>query len=278
MTPAPRRHTARQLAAALALLASLPAAQAAGPVSLTDAGSVYTQSFDTLASTGGTQTWSNGSTLEGWYLSQAIGSVTTISVTNGAQNALTGGYGSAGSTGSSDRALASNNASQVANAPRNLLLAVTNNTGADLASFSLGYDSEVWRIDGNVSIADTWTLGYRFGTSTMPTTGFTALPASFNATAPVQVGTPAATDGNSSAWRQAGRGGTQALATPWANGSTLWLRWTDLSTVSNTMAIDNVSFSVTAVTTPVPEPTPTALLLAGLAGIGFLARRRQAGR
>jgi PEP-CTERM motif len=76
-------------------------------------------------------------------------------------------------------------------------------------------------------------------------------------------------DGNG-AGSVAGLGGT--VVADWAPGQTLWLRWVDLNDVGNDhgLAIDNFSFSVTAV----PEPEPWMLLMTGLAAVGFVARRR----
>ena len=62
------------------------------------------------------------------------------------------------------------------------------------------------------------------------------------------------------------------VATTWAAGDTLWLRWVERNDIGNDhgLAIDDLSFSVTAV----PEPGTLALMLAGLAAVAFVARRR----
>ena len=58
----------------------------------------------------------------------------------------------------------------------------------------------------------------------------------------------------------------------WAAGDTLWVRWTERNDIGNDhgLAIDDLSFSVRAV----PEPGALSLMLAGLAAVGFVARRR----
>lgn len=53
--------------------------------------------------------------------------------------------------------------------------------------------------------------------------------------------------------------------------SGLRIQWADPAVAANT-AIDNISFTVGA---PVPEPASGMLLLAGLAGMGWVARRRR---
>ena len=269
-------RTTTTLAAAAALIAGLhgSAQAAAGPVSLTDASSTYTQDFDTLVRTG-SGLYTQGSTLQGWYLPAS-----TYSASNGSASA-TGTY-SFGATGATDRALGSISANATSGGTGlvRFLFAITNDSGSDLSAFSLTYESEVWRNEGSAT-ADTMYVRYLIGGSAKPGLSdvFTLTSAAFTATAPVVVGGAAATNGNSSAWRQAALGGTVTLANPWANGRTLWLEWNDDAGIGATpknkgMAIDNVSLSFTAATAPVPEPTTNALLLAGLAALGFVARRR----
>ena len=50
------------------------------------------------------------------------------------------------------------------------------------------------------------------------------------------------------------------------------MRWTERNDIGNDhgLAIDDLSFSVRAV----PEPGALTLMLAGLAAVGFVARRR----
>ena len=269
------QNTITTLAAAAALAAGLNGnAQAAGPVSLTAASSAYTQNFNTLASSGSTQTWANGSTLAGWYLfgSNTTTARTSIVITDGSTTG--GNVFSVGSAGSTDRALGLLSVSSpFSSASAQLVLALTNNTGAALDGFSLLYDSEQWRY-GNATDVDNTTVSWRLGAS-YATSGWTDAPASFNAVSPINSGAEGALDGNAAANRSANVGGSAAIA--WAPGQTLWLRWSDTAQTLKSdglMAVDNVRFSVTPVTAPVPEPAPTALLLAGLATLGFIARRR----
>ncbi len=60
----------------------------------------------------------------------------------------------------------------------------------------------------------------------------------------------------------------------WANGDTLWLRWQYTNNVGNDhgLAIDDLSLGVLPL--PVPEPAGAPLLLAGLAALGMMVRRR----
>jgi hypothetical protein len=156
-------------------------------------------------------------------------------------------------------------------------LALTNNSGGALSSFTLNFDGEQWR-DGGVtagtvggSLAQTMRVEYGFGASFSAVSSWSALP-SFSFTSPVfGAVTGTAVNGNA-AGRVAGLGGQ--VNTSWAAGETLWVRWIEWNDNNNdhSLAIDNVTFSVTAAA--VPEPTTYALLLAGLGAVGFIARRR----
>jgi hypothetical protein len=89
-------------------------------------------------------------------------------------------------------------------------------------------------------------------------------------TSPVASTTAGAVDGN-----VAGRVGNLGLAATglnWESGQTLWLRWSDRNDNGNDhgLAIDDLSFAVT----PIPEPGTWGLMLAGLAAVGLIARRR----
>jgi hypothetical protein len=145
-----------------------------------------------------------------------------------------------------------------------------NTSGLVLDSFTLRFDGEQWRNGGNAT-AQTMVLEYGFGASFATVTTWTQPAGDFNWTSPVASATAAAVDGNALG-RVANRGGT--LGTSWAPGDTLWVRWIETNDAGNDhgLAIDNLSFSVTAV----PEPGTHALLLAGLGLVGWLARGRRA--
>ncbi len=259
------------LIAAAALVATV-SAQAA--VSLTSTAVPYTQNFDTLAATtAGNIAWSNDSTIVGWSLfnrdNAAIG---TYNANDGSSNI--GSFYSFGTAGAPDRALGSvaSGGAYFGSPPSNALagyiaLAVTNNTGTALASISLSLDGEQWRNGGNTT-PQSLGLEYGFGGTFASVASWRGV-SDFTFTSPVATATAAPVNGNV-AGLVAGLGGS--IITNWAVGDTLWLRWSDLNDTGNDhgLAIDNLSLSVTAV----PEPGTTALLLAGLAVIGLLARRR----
>ncbi|MES2717104.1 MAG: PEP-CTERM sorting domain-containing protein [Pseudomonadota bacterium] len=264
------------LALGTALAAVAVALPAHAAVSLTDAAAVYSQSFDSLTTAvTPVSPWTNDSTLAGWSLFNSTGAAITTYL-GGTGGSNTGSFYSFGAAANTERALGgagSGNAyfgSPVSGAVAGWIAAAfDNNTGATLSAATISFDGEQWRNGGNTS-AQIMRMEYGFGASFGAVT-WMAADAGFNWTSPVTGSTAAAVDGNS-AGLVPGLGGT--LATTWAPGQTLWLRWAENNDVGNDhgLAIDNFSLSVTAV----PEPESYALLLAGLAALGLLARRRQA--
>ncbi len=261
----------KSLLASAVLLSVVSAAQAT--VSVKSASFTYSQDFDSLANSGATNAWANDLTLAGWSLF-AVPTITTYGTSTGS-NGNIAGFFSFGTSGSSDRALGAvltNAFSGAANTGVvSTALALTNNTGRVLDSFTVRYDGEQWRNNGNAD-AHTLVLQYAFGGSfnEIASSSWVSAGKAFDFTSPL-TGASSAVDGNV-AGRVTNLGGT--VTTDWAAGSTLWLRWADLNNSGNdhVMAIDNVSFSVTAV----PEPSTYAMLLAGLGAVGFMARRRRA--
>lgn len=270
-------------AAAAAALAAF-GTPAHAVVSLNAASDVYTQSFDTLAAATSSSNvaWANDSTLAGWFLfNRANGTAaSTYRGDNGGSN--TGYFYSYGTTGASDRALGSIGSSSSSGywgtvssgtVAGYIALAVKNNTGAALDSFQLQFDGEQWRDGGNnPAVAQAMTVQYGFGDAFNTVASWTSLSA-LTFSSPTFTTTGKALNGNATANRVAGLS-AQVQTPAWSQGSTLWVRWAEVNDNGSDhgLAIDNVQLSVTAV----PEPGSYALMLAGLAGIGALLRRRSA--
>ncbi|MES2920349.1 MAG: immunoglobulin domain-containing protein [Verrucomicrobiota bacterium] len=233
-------------------------------------GSPYSQSFDTLPASG-TFTWTNNSTLPGWYAADGTGNLNTAAVTtSGSGNAAALILASVGTSGNPDRALAYH--TQVESAPTHLGLAFANNSGQELTSFTLAYSPEQWReaatgrsvtvtvqYQGGAALAD---LHAATGWTTIPGLDFSTYEGSVSSattlTAPnIPVSVPA--------------------------GTSLWIRWrfsntaTTATNAHDILAIDNVTFSATS-GTPVPtapsittHPAPQSASVGGSASFTVAA-------
>jgi autotransporter-associated beta strand protein len=208
----------------------------------------YSQDFNSLATNGSNVTWANNSTVAGWSLfNKTPTAITTYNPDAGGGN---GGFYSYGSSGAVDRALGGvgSGGAYFGNPSTGtvagwIAAAFSNNSGGSASSVSISYDGEQWRNGGNTS-AQTMVLQYGFGSTFTGVSSWTAAGSAFNFASPIATSTAGALDGNNSANRSAGRGGTLS-GLSWANGSTLWLRWIENNDAGNDhgLAIDNFSFS-----------------------------------
>src|SRR5215468_3620053 len=162
--------------------------------SITALGTPLTENFDSLASTGTGITWTDNSTIPGWYSTRTTYNSGTGSSNTGALYS----FGVAGTNPATDRALgsvASGGTGTIFQAVR-----LTNNTGGTITSLDISYVGEQWRNGGNTA-AHTLTFQYQAGNAGVvtgantPSTGWTTFtPLSF--TGPITGATAAALDGN----------------------------------------------------------------------------------
>jgi hypothetical protein len=265
----------RNLFVALALAATSPAF---ATLAYTTSHTTVLQNFNTLPASGGASTWTNDSTLDGWYLfNRTGGTVPTILPANGTGN--TGSFNSFGTGTSGDRALggtASGGAYFGSPASGDLAgyiaFGFNNDTGVKLDVFNVRYDGEQWRNGGNTS-AQTMVFEYGIGATFGAVTTWTAPAGSFDFTSPVVGATAAAVDGNG-VGRVTGLGGQIYIPAGLADGETLWLRWIENNDIGNDHGLGIDNFSISAI----PEPT-AALFGSLLAGaFGLMVARRPAGR
>lgn len=224
----------------------------------------YTQSFDSLSSTGNNNQWTDNVTIVGWYATE-----TSYRADDGGSNS--GGlysFGVAGVHPVTDRALGSlpnGSTGDIRYAVRLL-----NASSSAITQIDVSYIGEQWR---NGGVANTNTLIFDYLLTSLPGNQLTAAgylaDANLNFTTPI-VGTPSgALDGNAPANRLAL---SDRINLNWAPGDYLWVRWSQIrqSGSNHGMAIDDFSIAV------VPEPvTLVAVGAVGLGGGLWYRRRRQ---
>ena len=259
---------------------TLAALSAHATVSFTTPSTTYSQNFDTLViqSSRGTA-FANDSTINGWALFKSDNTAGGGYLSDDGTGLYGGsaGFHSLGSVNSSERSLgmlpAANSSwgtpSPTAGSPAGwIALAATNNTGAALSAFTLGYAGEQWYV-GDSNVPSTLKVQYGFGSTFAGVTSWTAAGEGFNFSTPVQSMSATSVDGNA-AGHVSGLGGTVG-GLNWNNGDTLWIRWEGTAGSSiDSMGIDDVSLSVSAV----PEPGSVPLMLGGLGLLSLIARRR----
>ena len=243
--------------ASLVVLLTASASQAAiGPIS--SFGTLYSEDFNSLASTG-TGTLAS---IPAAFVATEAGTSTNTTYTAGTGSLATGDTYSFGATSNTERALGQLRSGTL---DTTIGVQVTNSvTGGTLQTLAVGYRGEQWRV-GALSRVDKFDFQYSLD-ATSPTTGSWTDFDTLDFTAPVTTPT-GAVDGNTAGLVSLSGTITGLSLT---TGQTMWLRWLDLNATGadDGLAIDDVSVRATGV---VPEPTT----LAALAGIGLLALRRR---
>ena len=232
-------------------------------ISVTTLDTAITQNFDTLPATG-SATWTNDSTLPGWYHART-GTGTTIVANNGSSNA--GNLYSYGCTdanapcnvapnSTSDRALGSLGSGNAAIGNLFWGIRLTNNTGTTITSLDVSYTGEQWR--NSAAAAQTVAFSYLVGSPTVTgslaefQSAGVAVP-QLDFTSPVTGGTAGALNGNLAANRVARTHTITGLNIP--NGTEIMLRWSDPDHTGADHGLSIDDFSVTPHGTPLDTPT-----------------------
>ena len=219
----------------------------------------YTQDFTALTPAG---TWTNNTTpLTGWYSrTDATASITAFVLNTGSSStAGLNSFGVAGTNALTDKALgltSSNGFTGGSGTGKGYIgWRLKNNTGGAIASLTITYDGEQWRVD-NVA-ANTLTVEYQTGTTVtdLIANAWTSAGAGLTFTTPKTLLAAGALDGNTAANRVADLTATITFGTPLAAGDEVMVRWSDLNDVGNDhiLAIDNVRIVAQA-------PSPISLV------------------
>lgn len=210
--------------------------------SITTLGSPLTENFNTLATAGTANAWSDNSTIGGLYAQfAAVPTNPTVYIAD-AGTSNTGGIHSYGTGTNTERAMGSVGSNTTGDIFFGFKL--TNNTGTTITSLDVSYVGEEWRNGGNTSAQQ---LDFQYqvvapGTITdanMPTTGWI----DFNGldfVSPVVGATAAALDGNAAANRTAK---SDTITVTVNAGQEIWIRWKDTNDAGNDhgLAVDDVS-------------------------------------
>jgi hypothetical protein len=219
---------------------------------------VYTQNFASLSG----PTWSDNSTLTGWYADWAT-KPNWNAVPVGGANGLNR-YGA--NDGGSEYALGSRNTGT--NSSVVFGAQFQNNTGQTISSINIDYQGEQWYI-GSQTTNDGLVFEYSLNASSLSTGTWNSVGAlNFDALQNSGSGT-LLTPGNELVVASIASDISMSLA----NGGTFWIRWTDGDDLTGTdhgLAVDSFKLDVAAV----PEPSTIALLF-GVAALGVVCVRRR---
>ncbi len=219
----------------MTLAAITPALQAqslARPVAAISLSLPYTQDFNTLATSGTSNAWTDDATVNGWHSTR-----TTYAAGSGSDTL--GSLYSYGSSGSAERALGALSSNTTGDIYYGVKL--INDTAQTINVITVTYTGEQWRNGGNAT-AQLTTFAYQVDATALTTGPWTDVPA-LDFASPIHTSTAGALDGNAAANRATLSAVINLVVAP---GQTVLLRWFDVndSGSDHGLAIDD--FSVTA--------------------------------
>nr|WP_276900860.1 lamin tail domain-containing protein [Pedobacter kyonggii] len=228
-------------------------------VSLTALNTAKSENFDGMTATG-------ASTVAGWSAVKAsgtnaatVGSALSLTVYTSSSNA--GAVYNAGTAGAADRSLGSLASGSLV--PR-FGAAFQNNTGATVTSIDLSGVMEQWRTGSTATVNEKLNFEYSFNATSIADVSATWLPLTgmdFNEKLTTTTAA-AGIDGNLTANQTAISGSITAIT--WANGATLYIRWTDTDDLGSDGIYTIDDFSITpkgsATATPVLSASNTSLV------------------
>jgi uncharacterized repeat protein (TIGR01451 family) len=200
----------------------------------------YTQNFNSLATSGSSNTWTDDATLSGWYSTRSTYAADTGS------NSL-GSLYSYGSSSSSDRDLGT----LPSNATDEIYYGVKliNDTAQTINVITVTYTGEQWRNGSNIAV-QTALFAYQVDAISLTTGTWSDVPA-LDFASPVHTTSAGALDGNAAANRIPLSATLNLVLAP---GQSIMLRWFDEndSGSDHGLAIDDLSVAANAPTGDVP--------------------------
>ncbi len=229
----------------------------------------YVQNFDTLAISGLGNSWTDNSTIPGWWWDGTGGrdpSTYGYIADSGANT--TGAGHSYGADSSSERAMGALSSSGV-NISFGVQFVNSSGSAIPLANILISYVGEQWR---RQATAQTLAFAYQISSAPIADTlsGSWTPQTALDFTAP-QSGTAGALDGNNPANQATFSSVSLATSGSLADGEYLMLRWYKTGTSSPGLAVDDFQLQV------VPEPGSVAMLSLGGALVYVIRRRFHSG-
>jgi hypothetical protein len=222
--------------------------------------SSHTQNFNTLATSGTTNAWTNNSTISSWY-SQRSGTGTQYAASTG--TATAGNLYSFGTGTNADRSLGTigSGGATAGNFAHGVLL--RNTSGNTITSITVSYTLEQWR-NGNNTTPNVVTFWYKTSSSTISSltpntnTGWTQVSA-LNTQSPINTTSAGALDGNATA-NKSTLTNISIPSLSLVNNSYIMLKWEDPDHTGNDhgLGIDDVTISWTTAFTPTATITGAA--------------------
>ena len=208
----------------------------------------YKQDFNTLAASG------TSSTLpQGWQISEGGTNLNTL-YTSGTGSSATGDSYSYGLT-AADRALGGLRSGSLI--PTNGA-GFINQSGSSISSVTISYIGELWRL-GTAGRTDKIDFQYSLNSTSLATGTWTDVDA-LDFSTPNSLGTAGARDGNNAIYRTA-VSATITFTNPVPNGSTFYIRWTDIdaSGADDGLAVDDFELTYSIAVLPSISINPTSL-------------------
>lgn len=207
-----------------------------GQISITTASLNYDQNFNSLLSTGLTN--SNSTIPAGWFFAETgSGANNTYATTDGTLNS--GNTYSFGTTGNSERSLGTIQSGSVVST---IGCSFSNSTGSSISNLIISYIGEQWRL-GSTGRNDRLDFQYSLDATSL-TTGTWIDVDLLDFIAPISTGTTGALNGNSASNKVSIKNIISGLTI--TNGSNFWIRWTDFGALGSDdgLAIDDFKIEV----------------------------------
>jgi hypothetical protein len=209
--------------------------------SITALNVAYNENFDEMTATGTTFP-------AHWTAVRASGSGTanetlTLIASNGSNN--TGTVHNVGTTAAADRALGSLASNTTVPA---FGMSFINNTGDQITEFNISLVVEQWRTGSSATANEVMSFSYSTNATSLINGDWTnATTLNINEIL-TSTTAAAAVDGNATGNNANLNATINISSSPWANGATLWIKWTDDNAAGNDcmLAIDDFSFRATS--------------------------------